>query len=205
MFLKRKRSSSEMCSSTSSSSPSPSRASPMSSMDMASPPGHHGRTMKRLRNSRPSDNLVHQRTLGMLYAGASQQTSSQTAPIRQSSTPMTDSHPPSANESLHRFWNIRSAPTPSPSVERRPSFPTCCDDCGTSLGGGDQGMDVEDTEDPSCIECAKIVCQSCSISNLGAERRCLKCAKRQTWSGPAKPPGRLFSFTPTVSQDVEML
>ncbi|KAJ4419701.1 hypothetical protein N0V85_000872 [Neurospora sp. IMI 360204] len=90
MFLKRKRSESEL--SFSSSLPSPSAGTSndhgfdlsaiasvinsqksFSTIPLSTPSHLHSRTMKRYRNNRPSEEEVHQRTLSLLYAAQQQQ------------------------------------------------------------------------------------------------------------------------------------
>ena len=64
---------------------------------------------------------------------------------------------------------------------------TSCEDCGTDLSAaeGDAGaMDIDSYPDVAatsasrCVSCGKLVCGGCSVSNLGAEPRCLVCAGR---------------------------
>jgi hypothetical protein len=98
-------------------------------------------------------------------------------------------------QSLHRFWNIGSQPssgTSSPSLAGplcAAPTPTACDDCGAPLAGsdgaGDDGMDLDGSaaQDTACGACGKHVCFSCSVSNLGEEKRCLQCAGRRVWIG----------------------
>ncbi|KAL7811856.1 hypothetical protein V8C26DRAFT_408119 [Trichoderma gracile] len=100
-------------------------------------------------------------------------------------------------QSLHRFWNIGSQPssgTSSPGLLADPlcaaPTPTACDDCGAPLAGsdggaGDDGMDLDGSaaQDTACGACGKHVCFSCSVSNLGEEKRCLQCAGRRVWIG----------------------
>ncbi|ODA79447.1 hypothetical protein RJ55_05040 [Drechmeria coniospora] len=93
-------------------------------------------------------------------------------------------------QSLHRFWDIGSTPTSTPSTPGagRPTVttpattPTGCEDCGASLRDGSNGdaMDVDDVDAQStlCGACGKHVCFSCSVSNLGEGKRCLHCAGR---------------------------
>lgn len=114
--------------------------------------------------------------------------------------------------SLHSFWNLgggrpspasastlASVPTPLPpcssSAAHHPA-PIHCEDCGAGLTGGggdddgDMMMDVDpgsgggsDAEGRICGACGKAVCFSCSVSNLGEQRRCLACAGRRVWVG----------------------
>ncbi|KAL1847217.1 hypothetical protein VTK73DRAFT_10416 [Phialemonium thermophilum] len=69
-----------------------------------------------------------------------------------------------------------------------------CEDCGTGLysgseADGDAMMDVDGSCGPGlvdggfCTVCGKTVCGSCSVSNLGEQRRCLVCAGRKVWVG----------------------
>ncbi|KAL6876520.1 hypothetical protein J3F83DRAFT_726091 [Trichoderma novae-zelandiae] len=107
-------------------------------------------------------------------------------------TPTPTTH--DGQQSLHRFWNIGSQPssgTSSPGLAD-PSCaptPTACDDCGAPLAGSDggagDGMDLDGgaMQDTACGACGKHVCFSCSVSNLGEEKRCLQCAGRRVWVG----------------------
>ncbi|KAB5584978.1 hypothetical protein GE09DRAFT_1068936 [Coniochaeta sp. 2T2.1] len=105
----------------------------------------------------------------------------------------------SGQRSLHAYFNI---PTPTPSPAHANLLPppiekaalalantqTNCEDCGTRISSTedeDGMMDIDGYEDAAavgeagrCVACAKIVCGGCSVSNLGAERRCLVCAGR---------------------------
>lgn len=93
----------------------------------------------------------------------------------------------SGQQSLHRFWNINSAPATSvlePAFDQQMSAPSACEDCGAGLGGVDgDSMDLNGLEDHSCGACGKSVCFSCSVSNLGEQKRCLQCAGRRVWIG----------------------
>ncbi|GAW21117.1 hypothetical protein ANO14919_106340 [Xylariales sp. No.14919] len=223
MQLKRKRSESELSTSTASTFNSPTRFSSFSpqsidvSMDTdsfaftanfpASPlsrfgnkalhfPHVPGRTMKRMRDNRPSENEVHQRTLNMLYSAQRQQTHrkfTDSQPLHhvpvaaQPVPPSSSSH----QANLHSFWNLPSRPSAPPAVCLPPTTmdsPTECEDCGQELGGDDEGMmmdvdDMSDTRGSSCGACGKHVCSHCSITNLGEQRRCLACAGTTTRAG----------------------
>ena len=58
-----------------------------------------------------------------------------------------------------------------------------CEDCGAGLCD-DNMMDVDGfgsgdaAAARGCGACGKVVCFSCSVSNLGERRRCLMCAGR---------------------------
>ncbi|KAL7808947.1 hypothetical protein V8C44DRAFT_334949 [Trichoderma aethiopicum] len=129
--------------------------------------------------------------------------SNQMLPVSSSSDPSplptpttTSSSTHDGQQSLHRFWNIGSQPSSdisSPSLADPLSAPTptACDDCGAPLAGsdgagsGDDGMDLDGSaaQDTACGACGKHVCFSCSVSNLGEEKRCLQCAGRRVWIG----------------------
>ncbi|KAI9899302.1 hypothetical protein N3K66_005763 [Trichothecium roseum] len=204
MILKRKRSGSELSTSASSTPPRGGGNNQITmSMDM-SPPSSllNSRTMKRFRNGRPSDDEVHQRTLNLLYSaqhggGAALQHQSGAAAALQQFPQCQPQQQPSVqqqqqqqqqqqeNQGLHRFWNINSAPpvqgsamTQAPTFER----PAACEDCGAGL---DDGMDVDGGagDDTACGACGKHICYSCSVSNLGEQKRCLHCAGRRVWVG----------------------
>lgn len=45
-------------------------------------------------------------------------------------------------------------------------------------------MDIDgDVEQAACSACGKNVCCSCSVSNLGEQKRCLQCAGRNVSGG----------------------
>ncbi|KAK3690307.1 hypothetical protein B0T22DRAFT_380728 [Podospora appendiculata] len=157
------------------------------------------RTMKRFRNNRPSESQVHQHTLSLLFSAqpnTTAQIQSQPAPPVAAVPPQPHNQLPQ-QRSLHSFWNIpvsaSSSTTPSPAptplgapLQRRS---TSCEDCGAGLCGemGDDAMmDIDGygfaaagaaEDEHSCRACGKAVCFSCSVSNLGENRRCLACAQ----------------------------
>ncbi|EGZ69280.1 hypothetical protein NEUTE2DRAFT_115628 [Neurospora tetrasperma FGSC 2509] len=57
------------------------------------------------------------------------------------------------------------------------------DVCTQVSTGREQGNDEYDSSFSLCEACGKMVCFSCSISNLGEHRRCLACAERRIWVG----------------------
>ena len=98
----------------------------------------------------------------------------------------------SQQQSLHRFWNIGSAPSSTASAPPRlVPMPSSCDDCGAELDGpegfrGQGGVEMDDgsaSSRQSCVACGKNVCFSCSVSNLGENKRCLRCAGRGVGGG----------------------
>lgn len=110
------------------------------------------------------------------------------------------SAPAQGQRSLHSFWSLPSSRQPppeptlssflGPSVEDMVDQPTTCGDCGVELGGEDAAVDDGygfETYISSCSLCRKAVCFSCSVSNLGEQRRCLVCAgkedRQKRWVG----------------------
>ncbi|GAW25753.1 putative orf21 protein [Rosellinia necatrix] len=221
MQLKRKRSESELSTSTTSTFNSPLRSDPFSpsadvSMDIdtfhftanlpVSPlsrpsnkplqfPRVSGRTMKRFRDNRPSEHEVHERTLNILYTAQRQQPHALAREMRTvhqqqhdvpvAAQPGPSSASPCQQTDLHSFWNLPSRPSAPPVAYLPPSgidIPSECEDCGRRFGGDDDDgdgmvdMDMSGTEGTSCVACGKHVCPSCSITNLGEQRRCLGCA-----------------------------
>lgn len=140
-----------------------------------------------------------ERTLNLLF-GAQQQPQRQLpqlsdlppSPLPVSPNAM-DTTAADQQQSLHRFWNISSPPSAAPgagSPRIVTDGPTTCQDCGAVLGGDDGQMDIDSSEpdgfgflDRACEACGKHVCFSCSVSNLGEQKRCLQCAGRKVWVG----------------------
>ncbi|KAL6904775.1 hypothetical protein GGI43DRAFT_289851 [Trichoderma evansii] len=134
-------------------------------------------------------------TLGLLYSAQQRpQQFPEEAPTAAAPPPPEQPVVASTNnqQSLHRFWSIGSEPSSassSPGIENPPVLlPTNCDDCGAALVGENNGdeMDVDSSsavEDTACGACGKHVCFSCSVSNLGEQKRCLQCAGRRVWIG----------------------
>ncbi|KAK1993955.1 hypothetical protein LX36DRAFT_693431 [Colletotrichum falcatum] len=209
MAFKRKRSDSELFAAFNSparsdssieSFDSPVSPSPMYPRPYVTPSHLPSRTMKRSRDNRPSENQIHQRTLNMLYSA---QHKTQHA-VGQTDDPSPSPFPAPAaarntQKSLHSFWAIKSAPpsldpsSSAPSVDRALLSPITCKDCGAGLGSSDgaaDGMEIDDActygaglseADRSCGACGRHVCSHCSITNLGAQRRCLQCAGPTPW------------------------
>ncbi|KAJ9150153.1 hypothetical protein NKR19_g5341 [Coniochaeta hoffmannii] len=157
-----------------------------------------GRTMKRFRDNRLPEDEIHQNTLKMLYSAQQQHHHHLDQHPNHEHTPQP--MPPtksSGQTSLHAFFTISSPATTRPDMLPPPiekaalalaNEHTSCEDCGTSMpggGGGDAGaaMDMDGYAGLAvvasrCVGCGKVVCGSCSVSNLGAEPRCLVCAGR---------------------------
>ncbi|KAK4162303.1 hypothetical protein QBC43DRAFT_321711 [Cladorrhinum sp. PSN259] len=225
MVIKRKRSDSDFRSFNSSVSATSFNFDAIAAMETArrgffsprlSSPSHlHSRTMKRVRDNRPSEEMIHQRTLNLLYSAQQHQNQPSTpAPeISVTPTPVAPQTPSRETQctgpqqrSLHSFWNIRSSslsvnsspsrnassPVPEPAaVQQTSNDSIACEDCGACLRStndtdGDMMMDVDmdiDGSGNACGACGKAVCFSCSVSNLGENRRCLVCAGRENESG----------------------
>lgn len=98
--------------------------------------------------------------------------------------------------SLHSFWKIPAGNATQPAYSSAPSAPaacsgpslemvnrpTNCEDCGVGLSEDDSMMDDGygfETYINTCSACSRAVCFSCSVSNLGEQRRCLVCAGRE--------------------------
>ncbi|CAI4218739.1 unnamed protein product [Parascedosporium putredinis] len=111
----------------------PSSPSPMPTMD-TTPLHLHSRTLKRFRDSRPSEQQVHQRTLGLLYSAQRQQQlpfaqnppsavfpDAHAAPIPQEADhAVVHASSNGTQRSLHNFWALPSAPAPSVASPSRP-------------------------------------------------------------------------------------
>lgn len=138
----------------------------------APPPHLPSRTLKRYRDSRPSDDQVHRKfyewrahhsqaqnsclsaehTLSLLYSAQRRPERHQQDPLPdpQSSLAPDSSSTLGDQQTLHRFWTIDSASTSagsSPASDRPlpAETPSSCQDCGTSLteGGGGDSMDLD--------------------------------------------------------------
>ncbi|ATY62070.1 hypothetical protein A9K55_007405 [Cordyceps militaris] len=134
MTLKRKRSSSELpssplsfssaFSSPPSNGPSPSMNLFTSRMGLINPCHLNSRTLKRFRNNRPSQEDIHQRTLQLLYTAQQPQYPGPPSPSPNVEAPpeveqLQSSHD-NNQQSLHRFWNIKSQPTAAPDTTIEP-------------------------------------------------------------------------------------
>lgn len=177
-------------------------------------PHLHSRTRKRVRN-KPDETSIHgthkhshlrqqanrklEKTYQILFAAANSPPPpppppSIPAPSIPSRSPTSHRQP-----SLHAFWNL---PTPPPSAPRTPAPPSpslnrpACQDCDAPLlsssdtdicmGGMDDAIDEWEF---SCRVCAKLVCETCAVVEVGTGRECLSCKTRvsrrggTTWVG----------------------
>ncbi|RDA86211.1 hypothetical protein CP532_3473 [Ophiocordyceps camponoti-leonardi (nom. inval.)] len=146
----------------------------------------NSRTLKRVRDGRPSDDEVHQRTLAILYSAQQREQRPVQESEMQITTMNTTTMPPQTDagydrqRTLHRYWNIASSPSScassSPpqldrSVMMMLGVELYCDDCGAGIS--DEAG--ETTVQPACVACGKHVCLGCSVSRLGENRHCLQC------------------------------
>ncbi|RDW75883.1 hypothetical protein BP5796_06704 [Coleophoma crateriformis] len=170
MQLKRKRSDSEI-STTSSLLSSPPGAYNIS-LDMdtqtSTPSLFSSRTRKRYRDNRPDENAIHQNTLSLLFSAQQSQSQSQPHPQPQPQ-PQSQSRPlnlppcafqnlanvpvPATQASLHSFWTLPKARSASndfsaSSASSTPSHApfiqaTNCEDCDAALSLDHDAMDVD--------------------------------------------------------------
>ncbi|RYP63303.1 hypothetical protein DL771_009335 [Monosporascus sp. 5C6A] len=186
MVLKRKRSESEFSVTSSSAFTSPLRPfatamdicftspSPTRPQSGSMAPAHlPSRTLKRFRDSRPSDELIHRRTLNMLYSAAQKQKQQQQQQWPEEAATQVQAQPETPRDSgsggqmsLHSFWKLpptsaAASSASAPPVDRAIYAPTSCEDCGQTLGGEDGGGDSMDIdgldggEQTSCRACGK--------------------------------------------------
>lgn len=168
-----------------------------------------GRTMKRFRDNRPSEEEIHRNTLDLLYSAAQRHsgarpeelsplaTESQQKQQQPFTAPTTTA---SRQTSLHSFWKLpRQSQVAARAQAQAQALPpvapqtTGCEDCGRDLQGEDgDAMEMEMDGDGrcGCSVCGKTVCFSCSVGNLGANRECLACAGRAV--GPSRWGGGLL-------------
>ncbi|KAH8588675.1 hypothetical protein B0O99DRAFT_355245 [Bisporella sp. PMI_857] len=189
MVLKRKRSDSEISTTSSLFNSSPLSSGNMMSMDfhtsqqIPTPSLFSSRTRKRYRDNRPTESDIHQHTLSLLFS-AQQSTQSQSQPLhlfRQqapvSSLPtLAESKPQQA--SLHSFWAIPNARQLSPastySTSSFSSTPTGsdnmmtqiletsnCEDCDASLNAEEDSMDVDMIDIDVSANGGNHACSSC--------------------------------------------
>ncbi|TGZ80868.1 hypothetical protein EX30DRAFT_341195 [Ascodesmis nigricans] len=147
-----------------------------------------GRTMKRIRNGRPSEEAVYQYTLQKLFSAGKQVSSSgypvktilseSTLPSSTTTTPTLPPHhtaiPSTTSTPLSEFLSF---------FNRRPStpFPTApapkalfCSDCDAAV----TYSETEGEESVCCVGCRRVVCGGgCSTSN-GEGRVCVECIPR---------------------------
>lgn len=124
-----------------------------------------------------------ERTLNLLYTAQQHHPAHISQPNFESRQQLPNVNAANSQQSLHRFWNIHSAPSSTVSalgLEQQVLAPPNCEDCGIALGDGDY-MDIDgcSAENHACGACGKQVCFSCSVSNLGEQKRCLHCAGRR--------------------------
>ena len=116
-------------------------------------------------------------------------------------TGMAPSH--SRQSSLHSFWSLPTRPASRPSSSHQflltqqielptpPQEAISCSSCDALLISQDgDSMDLDDIDitaglsNFNCANCHRPFCHNCSISNLGSQRHCLRCAPTQKrWVG----------------------
>ncbi|KAK8195657.1 uncharacterized protein BKA78DRAFT_310348 [Phyllosticta capitalensis] len=158
-----------------------------------------GRCLKRFRDDRPDERIVHESTLRRLYDAQ------RAAPHASLSTPLTTTTTtalpspspqfiptavplaqfpqqqlhPVQKSTLHQFWHISKPPPPPQTINLASLKDTAalrCEDCDVSLVGYygvGVDMDVE-LDECVCAGCGRWVCASCAV--WGDERRCAGCA-----------------------------
>jgi hypothetical protein len=157
--------------------------------------GINSRTLKRFRDNRPSEDMIHQKTMQRLYAAQRQGQAVQ--PIMSAALeedgPQRQVGMAIGQKSLESFWRVANA---RPSTQTR---------SGTSIVVGSQGVRCQDCDAPmketqidgegdynmisstplkvtahsgggQCEGCEKVVCGLCSLVRV--HRVCLECAGR---------------------------
>lgn len=137
-------------------------------------------------------------TLHMLFQAQKHPQSAQPEPVDIPMTAPSPAH--SRQSSLHSFWALpKTSSRPTSSYLSQPPQPLSppilieaigCSSCDTSLvdDSGDS-MDLDEVDVSGglsgfeCSQCQKPFCHNCSISNLGSQRHCLRCAGQKRWIG----------------------
>lgn len=135
-------------------------------------------------------------TLNLLFQAQKHPQSAPEGPIEVQMKDSTPSH--SRQSSLHSFWSLPTRPASRPTsshlsqqqpLATPPLHDISCSSCDTPLLNQEgDAMDIDaDVEagfsDFNCSQCHKPFCHNCSISNLGTQRHCLRCAGRKRWVG----------------------
>lgn len=168
----------------------------------------HSRTRKRVRN-KPDESSIHgtiltlmgvqslltvksEKTYQILFAAA--HSPPPPPPPPSIPAPSIPSRSPTSHRqpSLHAFWTL---PAPPSSASRTPSPPPsltrpACQDCDGPLrfspdtdicmGGMDDAVDEREF---SCRVCARLVCETCAVVEVGIGRECSGCTRRVDRSG----------------------
>ncbi|KHJ33907.1 putative orf21 protein [Erysiphe necator] len=159
---------------------------------------HPSRTRKRHRNSRPCDSVVYERTLSLLYSAQQSSSPLPQDPSNYKNRNQAFSHLSSINLSnqklLSSLWNCpsnyfpqnpsRASPSADNTLTTKTSMLLClqkvnCEDCDVPLNIEESAIDIRE-DDYTCATCGKYVCQSCSISYMDMERKCLICVDKKT-------------------------
>ncbi|KAF1834205.1 hypothetical protein BDW02DRAFT_526076 [Decorospora gaudefroyi] len=149
------------------------------------------RTCKRLRDNRPDERTIHEKTLNKLFAA--QRAHLEVSPVPSETLPsqlpcQVVSKP--QKSTLHSFWKELPAPPVQVAIFAAPvqqGQPTSqlprCEDCDALLHAQSDSMHVDMDMDMviamqgtpfSCNECGKNVCGTCAV--VSTTRHCLQCA-----------------------------
>ncbi|KAL7272320.1 hypothetical protein RUND412_004875 [Rhizina undulata] len=139
-----------------------------------------GRTMKRWRNGRPSDEAVHQYTLQKLFSA---QTSSppphdvnaqaQKLPFQQRNPIFPASKPSNGDGNASGFLKLMASRGTSSVSTTAAVETTICEDCDGRM----ELSPLEGDEQGRCWRCSRRVCENgCSIAVGDGCRVCLECA-----------------------------
>ncbi|KAG9240092.1 hypothetical protein BJ878DRAFT_320387 [Calycina marina] len=183
MVLKRKRSDSEISSSSSLLNVTPQFPFNVMSMDyhwqnqIQTRSLFSSRTRKRYRNNRPDESQVHQHTLSLLYSAQRAAQSYPSPPMfeqQDPTAPLPNSNARTRQPSLHSFWQVsnvrQSSPSSSasssgdvtPTVEMTsPLQATSCEDCDTSREQADDAMDIDMMDIGTAISGKNYLCSRC--------------------------------------------
>ncbi|KAI0995009.1 hypothetical protein K3495_g13172 [Podosphaera aphanis] len=146
------------------------------------------RTRKRHRDNRPLESEVHLHTLSLLFSAQKNlPQSSDERPERRPDTiaPLAPPQNPRKQSNLHSFWPASAkslAPTSYDEFHLSNVGPdsyfliTNCEDCDTALEADGEIFERDlESGDYACTICNRHVCHTCSITNLGIDRKCLVC------------------------------
>ncbi|KAH7048369.1 hypothetical protein B0J12DRAFT_113462 [Macrophomina phaseolina] len=105
-----------------------------------------GRTMKRFRDSRPDERLIHESTLRRLYNAQREQPNASPMPYEEPPDAAESDKLPVQKSTLHNFWNIPQSPARQSAVSL-PSVTNSAEgtrshNCSTSLAA-DETMDMD--------------------------------------------------------------
>ncbi|KAF2235296.1 hypothetical protein EV356DRAFT_122603 [Viridothelium virens] len=141
-----------------------------------------GRTMKRYRDNRPSEKIIHENTMHKLYDAQKRDPQPFSLPAIEPAVAENPILSAPQKSTLHAFWRLPAPSRHSPAwpIDQSQSVvlahDTRCEDCDCSLRPTDM-MDVDvDGQDVghACHACQRKVCDRCAVTT--EERLCLECA-----------------------------